>query len=300
MRPASNGLATTLLLLVPLVAVPFAAAIGLPQLSATPAVSAGQPEVQPIHPAATTEGPANETDVAEQKSTPPASADDLFAPLGATADTPRETSYEEPVSADARTSDRRARVRSRLAALAAETSSKPTAASGAARPTAEPLADAAPVVRGDAFESDAVRVSDVSPGPDPRPLAGLGARSEDRQGENKAEPSSRQASTARGERRTDGQLTWERAIQRMKELGIEDFALSPGEAERGFHFHCQLSDADDPDVVHRFEAEAADPLTAVASAIEQVEGWLQQTAASNPELDDRLARLGRNLEPPTR
>ena len=287
MRSASNGLATTLLLLVPLVAVPFAAAIGLPQLSATTAAATEPPDVQPVEraPADESRPPAAEQTVARSQP----SADDLFAPLDAAATSPRETAYEEPVSADALARDRRARVRSRLAALAGtDQEQAPAAASAGSH------AGADPIVRDDAF-ADTTAAALVSAGPAPA-AAERGARVAPRPFPRHSEPSGNVPAGDGSLPIGGSELTWERAVQRMQELGIEDFALSPGAADQGFHFRCQLSDAGDPGVIHRFEAEAADPLAAVAAAIEQVEGWLEQTASTDSPLEDRLARLVPDLQ----
>ncbi|MFN0199322.1 MAG: hypothetical protein ACKVT0_21440 [Planctomycetaceae bacterium] len=65
-------------------------------------------------------------------------------------------------------------------------------------------------------------------------------------------------------------LTWKSAVRELKRLGITDFRLEPGSAPESFLFCCMLSSADKPRVVRRFEAEAEDPLAAVADVIGQV------------------------------
>ncbi|HUG94460.1 MAG TPA: hypothetical protein VML55_26755 [Planctomycetaceae bacterium] len=210
MRTASNGFSATLLLLVPLLAVPFLAAVGLPQFSGAPAAaSVDPPDLRPVH--RSESRPSAWEDRVGESARP--SADDLFAPFDTSDRATRATSYAEP--------------------------------------------DDGPVVRLDAFET------------------GL-----------RAEPQQRDARAA-----TD--LTWAAAVRRMKELGIEDFRLSPGDTENQFHFCCQLEAEADSGVMHRFEAEAAEPLAAVADAIEQAEGWFEQTAGRTSPLEGELARLSR-------
>ena len=287
MRSASNGLATTLLLLVPLVAVPFAAAIGLPQLSTTTAAATtDDPDVQPVERASA--GDSRPLAAEQPVAGAQPSADDLFAPLDGAAAAPQETAYEEPVSADAFARDRRARVRSRLAALAAADQEQVPANASSGSHNADPI------VRDDAF-ADTRAAARVSPGPEPAIATERGARVAPDPFPRRGEPSDNSQSPE-GNLPAGSELTWQRAVQRMQELGIEDFALSPGTTDQGFHFRCQLSDMGDPGVIHRFEAEAADPLTAVAAAIEQVEGWLEQTASADSPLEGRLARLAPELE----
>lgn len=67
---------------------------------------------------------------------------------------------------------------------------------------------------------------------------------------------------------------WRAATARLKELGIRDFHLTNGEGEHQFLFTCRYVMPDNPRVVRRFEAEAAEPLGAVEDVLSQVETWL--------------------------
>ncbi len=68
-------------------------------------------------------------------------------------------------------------------------------------------------------------------------------------------------------------LTWKRAIDRLNSLGIRDFQLQPGEREGDFNFSCRFASRHNPRVIHRFEAEAADPLEAVNQVLRQLDDW---------------------------
>lgn len=68
-------------------------------------------------------------------------------------------------------------------------------------------------------------------------------------------------------------LTWSEAVDRLKEFGIRQYQLQPGEREGEFHFSCFFTPEDDPRIRHRFEAEASDPLRAVGNVLAQIENW---------------------------
>ena len=72
------------------------------------------------------------------------------------------------------------------------------------------------------------------------------------------------------------QMTWQQAVQRLNALGIQDYILEPGASPTQFHFCCLFTPRDNPRLTHRFEAEAAEPLDAVAEVIAQVETWMQR------------------------
>jgi len=66
---------------------------------------------------------------------------------------------------------------------------------------------------------------------------------------------------------------WREAVARLNALGIRDFQLQPGERRGEFHFSCRFASVNNPRVVHRFEAEAAEPLDAVAKVLRQIDDW---------------------------
>jgi hypothetical protein len=68
-------------------------------------------------------------------------------------------------------------------------------------------------------------------------------------------------------------LTWKHAVDRLNALGIRDFQLQPGERDGDFNFSCRFASRTNPRVIHRFEAEASDPLEAVNQVLRQLDDW---------------------------
>jgi hypothetical protein len=66
---------------------------------------------------------------------------------------------------------------------------------------------------------------------------------------------------------------WKQAVGRLNALGIRDYQLQPGEREGEFNFSCHFAARSNPRVIHRFEAEAADPLDAVNQVLRQLDDW---------------------------
>lgn len=75
-------------------------------------------------------------------------------------------------------------------------------------------------------------------------------------------------------------LTWRQASLRLTELGVKNYHLERGAAEGTFLFVCLFSPGDAPHVVHRFEAEADDPLIAVNRTLQQVDNWMRSRYAA--------------------
>lgn len=71
-----------------------------------------------------------------------------------------------------------------------------------------------------------------------------------------------------------GPLTWQRAIQRLNELGIRDFRLQPGSRPNEFHFSCSFEPTQGSRIRHRFEAEDSQQLGAVKKVLDQIDRWL--------------------------
>lgn len=68
-------------------------------------------------------------------------------------------------------------------------------------------------------------------------------------------------------------LTWQQAVDRLNEHGIRTFRLTPDSSQNGYRFVCLVTSIDDPRISRRFEAESIDPLVAVADVLAQVENW---------------------------
>lgn len=71
-------------------------------------------------------------------------------------------------------------------------------------------------------------------------------------------------------------LTWHQAIERLNQLGITDFVLQPGSRPQQFLFSCLYSPQENPGVVYRFEGEHTEPLQAVLDVLQQIEEHLQR------------------------
>lgn len=70
--------------------------------------------------------------------------------------------------------------------------------------------------------------------------------------------------------------TWSAAVQKLNELGIRDYRLEPGVRPDEFLFSCSYSPPQNPRISRRFEAEALDPLKAVIKVLQQVDEWNRQ------------------------
>jgi len=67
--------------------------------------------------------------------------------------------------------------------------------------------------------------------------------------------------------------SWRDAINRLNQLGIRTYRLSPSASDGRYHFMCLVTSADDPRISRRFEAESREPLDAVDRVLAQVEEW---------------------------
>ncbi|MBC7822221.1 MAG: hypothetical protein IAG10_35500 [Planctomycetaceae bacterium] len=73
---------------------------------------------------------------------------------------------------------------------------------------------------------------------------------------------------------SDQGLTWREAVRRLNELGIQEFRLEPGRQLGEFYFVCEFTPDRDTRITRRFEAEAKEPLLAVAAVLRQIDEWL--------------------------
>lgn len=71
------------------------------------------------------------------------------------------------------------------------------------------------------------------------------------------------------------QLTWRQAVDRLNTLGATTYRLTPGLHPQEFRFVCFVTSVDDMRITRRFEAESVDPLVAVEKVLAQVENWRQ-------------------------
>ncbi len=71
-------------------------------------------------------------------------------------------------------------------------------------------------------------------------------------------------------------LTWRKAVERLNELGIQEFRLEPGQKTGEFYFACEFSPDHNARITRRFESEASEPLKAVAQVLQQIDAWMPQ------------------------
>jgi hypothetical protein len=76
-------------------------------------------------------------------------------------------------------------------------------------------------------------------------------------------------------------LNWREAARELDELGIEDYHLERGTDAQSFLFVCSFTPGDSPHVTLRFEAEAQEPLAAVSNVLDQVNVWLRRRFAAS-------------------
>ena len=76
-----------------------------------------------------------------------------------------------------------------------------------------------------------------------------------------------------GDERSLAGLTWRQAVRRLNVLGIHRFRLEPGHDDADFHFACEFSPDNDSRITRRFEAESTEPLQAVELVLRQIDEW---------------------------
>jgi hypothetical protein len=86
-----------------------------------------------------------------------------------------------------------------------------------------------------------------------------------------------------------GPLTWKAAVAQLNAFGIREYRLQPGSADGEIHFSCHYVSRDNPHVMHRFEAEASEPLEAFRKVLQQLSDrhhpsrdHVEQTSAPAP------------------
>jgi hypothetical protein len=297
MRSPLSGSIATCLIFVPLVAVPLLAVLGMPQLSSSatstpgddlkfvkdePAQAAGNAElVDPVRisdsrsesPAPNREAPTREAHVRESRSG--ARNSDPFAEF--TRDSDGSQRHAATASSSGSSPKRPQRWLNEGNGLpqkalfssegtnedrAAATPSDRPAPSGSLEdhPSEQPSGEAPdklPVARRALPEAQAVVTNDsesaaVTPPADAPSEAG--APAESRASSNHA-------------------FAWKKAVGRLNALGIRDYQLQPGERAGEFNFSCRFAARSNPRVIHRFEAESADPLDAVNQVLRQLDDW---------------------------
>lgn len=261
MHSRTSGPIATILMFIPLLAVPLLAVFGIPQFA--PGVALRESSEDGPLAADQSLAPASER---PERHSP---AEDLFAPFdeGTPLDDGGEldaVGWEDPFQHS---------ILARPAETAGRAPIRPVAATLSPRWQAEPIrrprspfdppvqAPSAPLAElitiEDATDSDRER-----PGYSTMPVVF----------ETGSEASVARAKQFRAQPPAET-LTWQMAVRRLTELGIHDFQLEPGIAANQFQFRCSFTPAENPRVMHQFQAEAAEPLLAVQDVLNQIEGW---------------------------
>ncbi|HXY32953.1 MAG TPA: hypothetical protein VEI07_01935 [Planctomycetaceae bacterium] len=297
MRSPLSGSIATCLIFVPLVAVPALAVLGMPQLSTSAATVAGDdfklaenervqtsPDDDLGAPVQVSGGRTDAGANRDESST----ARDPFAEFTRDDDGARRHSTSVGPSASARRPQRWTNEGNGIPQKALFSSERLSEERATNSPQAQPAdrgslqnspdqsandaSSKTPVARRALPEAEAVvTLPSESAAAPPRDSA-----PETRRAVSDASPASRQA------------LAWKQAVGRLNALGIRDYQLQPGEREGEFNFSCRFAARNNPRVIHRFEAEAADPLEAVNEVLRQLDDWRIRHAARNQAARDSV------------
>lgn len=294
MRSPLGGSIATCLVFVPLVVVPVLAILGMPQLATNKPAIAGEDlkfaadEPNPNGGNADLLAPVRvsdpKSDAAAPRSARAGVKDDPFAEFSRDADGAGRPATPAGAAAARRsqrwtsegnglpqkallTNDPQSDDRAAANAADRATSSGSGDDHAAAQPGGETPAKL-PAARRALPEAQAIVALDTEPAP-----SGVAAalHTADASASEQRISSEPRSSTPRNPSRTA--LTWKHAIDRLNSLGIRDFQLQQGLREGEFNFSCRFASLRNPRVIHRFEAEAADPLEAVNQVLQQLDEW---------------------------
>lgn len=289
MRATSTGPMTTLLMFVPLIAVPLLAVFGIPQFSA---VNASPPHEERLALAPADHSPVGQSGRHD--------ADDLFAPIegrrSVTSTREAAGGSRGPDPAAFPSTDRSAGDPFHPADEAAEPHDPPAAPRADAmagwaldgEPSGAHPGNGGQILNAStsaaAARLDALALGSQDPPAEQdgsafgRPAVRFATDKNDRPGrtEGSFEGTPRTASDAGADGEVEPgrparQLTWRNAVRRLNELGIRDYQLQPGVRDQEFHFSCWFTPDDSPRQTVRFEAEATEPLRAVEKVLAQIE-----------------------------
>lgn len=233
--PNLAGAMSSLLMSLPLIAVPCLAVFGLPSIGPATAEAEADDAIEL--------GPSNSSAadaLGSASEQPPAAAG--FSPIvDAASASPPENAFAADARADRqsidRTSDRRGATANHAIGIDDDRAT-------AAPPASDSLGTAATSVAENPF-------ADVQ---SPKTPAA------DLLGEATSDES---AATSHG--------SWEQVLARLKSKGVEEFYLANGETDGQFYFTCFFATGDK--TTQRFEAEGATPLDAASTVLAEVEEW---------------------------
>jgi hypothetical protein len=294
MRNPLSGPVATLLMFVPLLAIPLFAVFGTPQMSSTgspaaqvedlkfavdkdkPQTGNSLPEADLVSAVQISDGSAGAPNAAGQNAAQPAAP----APSGSVAKNEPDpfADFVRPVNGDKPRSDAPA---------------ENATASGEQRPQRWPADDAnraqqPPKTALAANEPVADDGRGARPDRDPAPTSPNAGNpiAGNPPGEPAAERTRSKSATKLtagfdADRRTDPSrdaLGIRAAIARLNALGITDYQWQPGDRDGEFLFRCRLVSRHNPRMMQRFEAEAGEPLQALEKVLAQIDEWRARRA----------------------
>ncbi len=259
MRRRRQGQLATFAMLIPMFAVPVMAVFGIPQFAPVVASPAGQRQPEWLADHSFSE--IGHSDAHSSRSlnlvAPKSKQLDLFQPYPDAEGQPFVGSRS--LTAAERSSGREV---ANTRPVAAE----PPAPSAEVLDLFVPVDGTRPQQRGlNAGATPPSRSSAANPGIKPAPKAAYATEQQ---------PSAGQTLRIRIADQPDT-LSWRGAVDRLNQLGIRTYRLSPSAGDGRFHFMCLVTSADDPRISRRFEAESHEPLDAVDRVLAQVEEWNQ-------------------------
>jgi hypothetical protein len=285
MRTPLGGPVATLLMFVPLVAIPLFAVFGTPKLSSTgsPATQAEDlkfavekdkppagnslPEADLVSGVQISDANAATSNVANQSAAQPA------APAAAVAknDADPFAEFVRPVDGDKRPPDAPAGNTATAESAAPPAERRPLRwpaddANNAQQPQKTALASNDPV----ADDSRAARdpaISNAATGSPPGEPAAERTRSKSATKLTAGFDADRSADPSEAAR------SMRSAIARLNALGITDYQWQPGDRDGEFLFRCRLVSRHNPRMMQRFEAEAGEPLLALEKVLAQIDEW---------------------------
>lgn len=305
MRSPLSGPIATLLMFVPLVAIPLLAVFGMPQLSSfSPAVQVDDlkfaPEKDKPSPKASQQeseliGGVQVTDSSSAAPAPPSNEDKA----------PRARSDSDPFADFIRPTDGDSRRPAQGDSRHAEALSGNRTDSPERGPEREPIEEATKppqkplLASGEAGADDGrtARPDRESAAAEPatmnteertrskagtRLTAGFDANRQRADADRAAlDPAKIPSVEARG---------LKAAVARLNALGIRDYQLQPGEREGEFHFSCRFISPSNPRIMQRFEAEAGEPLEAIEQVLQQIDEWKGRRRSAGVRTSSREAQ----------
>lgn len=291
MRTPLGGPVATLLMFVPLVAIPLFAVFGTPQISTTgsPATqveelkfasekdksAAGNslPEADLVSAVQVSDGTAATQDAAGQNGTGQNATGQTAqnaAQASATAATLAKNDadpfaeFVRPANGENRPSDPAS------ANANASTEQPPVRGPAGGATNAQPQKTA--LAQNDAFADD---------GRAARPDREPAGNSAGEPATERSRPKSETRMTAgfdanRGGDPSDEAKGLRAGIARLNALGITDYQWQPGDRDGEFLFRCRLASKHNPRMMQRFEAEAGEPLAALEKVLVQIDEWRAQ------------------------